>query len=232
MFFKPINCHLYILHQKLGPHIFQVLDQSLVLTSALRMACARVARHLGHGWTAEDLEALIPSYAEEPGLKEGTLAKFGVHVGYMCKKGRNCFRGLDELQEVHQSCLESGSFSSQRRLSGGFPSDNPWISDDFEMDSQRALQILKDLSERKACSLAKLQNPSGPEIIKLCAQVEEDFWREQLLAESPERFGALGPQVTFGPAVVALDATSSFQEKYTKLIKDIETQLPKLESTH
>ena len=49
----------------------QILEQRLVLTHGLHAAACRVAESMGGGWTAADLETLIPSYAEEPGVKEG-----------------------------------------------------------------------------------------------------------------------------------------------------------------
>ena len=47
--------------------------------------------------------------------------------------------------------------------------------------------------------------------------MEQDFWAELESSESSESSGAL--EVSFGPAVLALDA-GEFQQSYTKLMKD------------
>jgi len=49
-------------------------------------------------------------------------------------------------------------------------SKNPWLSENLEQDSTRALQVLQDLGERKAQKLAELKpGPGlGPQILQLC----------------------------------------------------------------
>eukprot|EP00434_Breviolum_minutum_P010404 symbB.v1.2.009175.t2/scaffold579.1/size184598/9 len=184
----------------------QILEQRLVLTHGLHAAACRVAESMGGGWTAADLETLIPSYAEEPGVKEG----------------------FAELQALHQTCLKTGCLGSTTPLS---PS--------------AALQTLRSLGERKASKLMELQGVStsktgslGPRILQLCTEVEADFWSQNHLESELEpktsptsnpSAGAEMASASFGAAVVQLDAENeSFQESYTKLMKDLEVQLPRL----
>lgn len=175
----------------------EVLDQPLVLSSALSACALRVAKHLG--WRSEDLEAVVASYARLPEVMEG----------------------LSELQELHRSCLETG-------LPPALGSKNPWLSENLEQDSTRALQVLQDLGERKAQKLAELKpGPGlGPQILQLCEEVEQEFWASGETSESSESTSdAL--ELSFGSAVLALDS-GEFQERYTKLMKDLEVKLPSL----
>ena len=73
------------------------------------------------------------------------------------------FQGLSELQELHRSCLETG-------VPPAPGSKNPWLSESPEQDADRALQVLRDLGERKAQKLAQLKpGPGlGPRILQLC----------------------------------------------------------------
>ena len=71
----------------------------------------------------------------------------------------------------------------------------------------------------RAASTARTTGSLGPRILQLCAEVEADFWDNEGHLEEPP----------FGAAVVQLDAENeSFQESYTKLMKDLEVQLPRL----
>eukprot|EP00435_Cladocopium_sp_Y103_P054978 s1111_g18.t1 len=177
----------------------EVLDQPLVLSSALSACAQRVAKQLG--WRPEDLEAVVGSYARlEPEVKEG----------------------LAELQELHRSCLETG-------FPPALGSKNPWLSENSEQDSTRALQILQDLGERKAQKLAELKGHHGPglgpRILQLCEEVEQDFWAQlessgQLPRSESGDANRDVVTVAFGSAVLSLDANGEFQGSYTKLMKD------------
>lgn len=71
----------------------------------------------------------------------------------------------------------------------------------------------------------------GPRILQLCTEVEADFWSQNHLepTTSNPSAGAEMASASFGAAVVQLDAENeSFQESYTKLMKDLEVQLPRL----
>lgn len=129
--------------------------------------------------------------------------------------------GFAELQALHQTCLKTGCLGSTTPLS---PS--------------AALQTLRSLGERKASKLMELQGAStsktgslGPRILQLCTEVEADFWSQNHLepTTSNPSAGAEMASASFGAAVVQLDAENeSFQESYTKLMKDLEVQLPRL----
>lgn len=130
--------------------------------------------------------------------------------------------GFAELQALHQTCLKTGCLGSATPLS---PS--------------AALQTLRSLGERKASKLMELQGVStsktgslGPRILQLCAEVEADFWSQNHLESEPKPTTSSSSTLqmtSFGAAVVQLDAENeSFQESYTKLMKDLEVQLPRL----
>ena len=150
--------------------------------------------------------------------------------GYMACFVFNIFPhgGFAELQALHQTCLKTGCLGSTTPLS---PS--------------AALQTLRSLGERKASKLMELQGVStsktgslGPRILQLCTEVEADFWSQNHLESELEpktsptsnpSAGAEMASASFGAAVVQLDAENeSFQESYTKLMKDLEVQLPRL----
>ncbi|CAK9049622.1 Reticulocyte-binding protein 2-like a, partial [Durusdinium trenchii] len=130
----------------------QVLDQTLLLAQGLKAASARAATVAEGGWSAQDVEAIIHSYSDEPDVRED----------------------LAKLQEEHQGCLETGGLPCEM--------PNPWLSGDSGKDAEEVLSVLKDLRHRKASKLAELRVQSGalgPEILKCCHDAEEEFWAER-----------------------------------------------------
>uniref|UniRef100_A0A7S0AC32 Uncharacterized protein n=1 Tax=Pyrodinium bahamense TaxID=73915 RepID=A0A7S0AC32_9DINO len=139
----------------------QAAQQPLVLEGALREAAARAAVALPDGLTAEDLEAELARFAEDPEVRRGT----------------------EEVRQMHEACLEGRAPAALcDETGGGTAAQEPWAAEEV-------LRLLRELASAKARAVRGLVSAAraagaggkeaqclGAQVVHACAKAEDEVW--------------------------------------------------------